>query len=361
MNEPSTERLVALDLLRGLAALAIVTRHFPWPGDVIAFLPRDYLAVDLFFVLSGFVLARAWWPSLSSGRGARGFLIQRLVRLYPLYLLATLLAAGVAVANGAAPGTWIATLGANLLFLPGQPDSGFGPNLFPFVYPAWSLLWELLANLLLALIAFRLRGPLLPAILIVGGLLLALTAQQVGSLDAGARWSDAAGGGCRVLYGFFAGVALFLLHDRLRPRVAVPDWVLGLALLAAFAPGTALVFGAAYDFLIAALFFPLLVLLGANARTTTLSRRIGAGLGGLSYAVYVLHQPVLQVATWLIPANRLGASGPGGLAALVLVTLIVAWMATRWIDTPVRLWLKRRRSRHSADLAGAFVDAAPAG
>ncbi|ATY30769.1 acyltransferase family protein [Sphingomonas psychrotolerans] len=342
MDAPPTDRLVALDLLRGLAALAIVTRHFPWPGDVVAFLPRDYLAVDLFFVLSGFVLARAWWPRLSEGQGRGRFLIDRLIRLYPLYLLATLFAAAIALVNGAQAGTWAVTLGANLLFLPAPPDPATGPNLFPFVYPAWSLFWELLANLLLALVAFRLRGPLLPALLLTGALLLACTVQELGSLDAGPRWSDFVGGGFRVLYGFFAGVALALLHRRLPVRVALPDWLIGLALLAAFAPGTALAFGAAYDFLAAILLFPLLVLLGANARTTPLSRRIGAGLGGVSYGIYVLHQPVIQLAAMIFSAERIGASGVPGMVALVLVTLAAAWAATRWIDTPLRTWTRRR-------------------
>lgn len=347
MDAPQTDRLVALDLLRGLAALAIVTRHFPWPGDLVGFLPRDYLAVDLFFVLSGFVLARAWWPSLSQGQGARAFLAQRLMRLYPLYLLATLLAAGCAFANGVPPASWAATLTTNLLFLPTPPHMAMGPNLFPFVYPAWSLLWELLANLLFAVIAFRLRGPLLPAILLASLLLIGLTAHQFGSLDAGARWDGFAGGGCRVLYGFFAGVALHLLHARLHLRIALPDWLLGLTLLAAFAPGTTLAFGAGYDFIVATIFFPLLVLLGANAHTTPLSRAIGGWLGGLSYAVYVLHQPVLQFATWMVPAERIGASGMPALVALVFITLAAAWAATHWIDTPVRLWVRRRRAQRA--------------
>lgn len=342
MQEPQTDRLAALDLLRGLAALAIITRHFPWPGDVVGLLPRDYLAVDLFFVLSGFVLARAYWPSLSQREGVRGFLFQRLVRLYPLYLLATLLAAGVSFVDGAPLLSWATALGTNLLFLP-APEAGLGPNLFPFVYPAWSLFWELLANLLFALIAFRLRGPLLPALLLTGMLLVALTAQQLGSLDAGVRWSTAAAGGYRVLYGFFAGVALHLLHSRLRARIALPDWLLAIVLVAAFVPATGFAFGAAYDFLVAVLLFPLLVLLGADARTTPLSRAVGGWLGGISYAAYVLHQPMLQFATWIVPAERIGAAGLPALLALVLATLAASWAATHWIDTPMRGWVRRRR------------------
>jgi peptidoglycan/LPS O-acetylase OafA/YrhL len=358
MDEPQTDRLPALDLLRGLAALAIVTRHLPWPGDVVGFLPRDYLAVDLFFVLSGFVLARAYWPSLSQRRGRASFAIGRLVRLGPLYLLATLLAAGIAVAEGAPRGPWAATLGLNLLFFPGPRDVGLGPNLFPFVFPAWSLFWELLANLVLAVVAFRLRGPFLTAIVLTGIVLVALTARQFGSLDAGVRWSSFLGGGSRVLFGFFAGVALFHVHGRLRVRGTLPDWLLGLVLLAAFAPDPSLAFGAAYDFLVAVLLFPLLVLLAADARSTPLSRRVGIGLGGLSYGAYVLHEPLMHLAKLFVPAERLAESNTA-LIGLAGFSIVAAWVATRWFDTPVRRWIGRRIAAQRGRAAASFTTTSP--
>jgi peptidoglycan/LPS O-acetylase OafA/YrhL len=347
MEAPQTDRLFALDLLRGLAALAIVTRHFPWPGGEVGFLPRDYLAVDLFFVLSGFVLARAYWARLSQRAGLLSFTIDRLVRLAPLYLLATVFAATIGFVEGAPLDAWAATLAANLLFLPGPRDAGLSPNLFAFVAPAWSLFWELIANVAFAVFAFRLRGPLMIAVLLAGILFLATTAQHYGSLDVGARWTSFAGGASRVLFGFFAGVALFRIHGRLRVRVAVPDWLLGLMTLAAFAPAISLPFGAGYDFLVAVLLFPLLVLLGADARTTALSRRAGAWLGNISYAAYLLHEPLVQLARLFVPAERLGATGIAGLAALVAVTMLVAWAATRWIDTPLRRWARRLRVQRS--------------
>jgi peptidoglycan/LPS O-acetylase OafA/YrhL len=351
MEEPKTDRLPALDLLRGLAALAIVTRHFPWPGDVVGFLPRDYLAVDLFFVLSGFVLARAYWPELSQRRGQASFAIARVVRLGPLYLLATVFAAAIGLANGNPPGAWAATLGLNLLFLPGPSLAGLSPNLFPFVFPSWSLFWELIANFVLALIAFRLRGPLLTAIVLLGAVALAVTAHQVGSLNAGVRWSTLLGGGSRVLFGFFAGVGVFFVRGRLRVRIAVPDWLLGLVLLAAFVPAPSLAFGEAYDFFIALLLFPLLVLLGADARTTPPSARIGIGLGGISYGAYVLHQPLAQFAEMFVSHERLGGSGIAGCAGFVIVVMVAAWVATRWFDTPVRRWIGRRlRAQRARDI-----------
>ena len=344
MEAPQTDRLFALDLLRGLAALAIVTRHFPWPGGEVGFLPRDYLAVDLFFILSGFVLARAYWSRLSQRGGLQSFTIERLVRLAPLYVLATVFAATIAFVDGAPLDAWAATLAANLFLLPGPRDAGLSPNLFAFVAPAWSLFWELIANLVFAVFAFRLRGPLMITIVLAGILFLAVTAQHYGSLDVGARWTSFAGGASRVLFGFFAGVALFRIHGRLPVRVVLPDWLLGLVTLAAFAPATLLAFGAVYDFLIVVLLFPLLVLLGADARTTALSRRAGARLGNVSYAAYLLHEPLVQLAKLFVPGERLGATGIAGLAALVAGTILVAWAATRWVDTPLRLWIMRRRA-----------------
>ena len=60
------------------------------------------------------------------------------------------------------------------------------------------------------------------------------------------------------------------------------------------------------------------------------------------YGAYVLHQPLVELAKLIVPAERIGASGVVGLVALVIVTMAAAWAATRWIDTPARKWVRRR-------------------
>ena len=65
------DRLEALDLLRGLAALAMLVRHFPWPNAEVLLLTRSYLGVDLFFTLSGFVIAYSYQARLSAGLPVR--------------------------------------------------------------------------------------------------------------------------------------------------------------------------------------------------------------------------------------------------------------------------------------------------
>lgn len=271
-------------MLRGVAALAIVTRHFPWPGGEPIMLPRDYLAVDLFFVLSGFVIAHAYGDALAGGRGARWFMVQRVVRLAPLYLLATfsgaliVLATMIAGEAGApSPAAWATALGLNLFLLPAPPVSAALADVpYAFVGPAWSLLWEMAANLVFALIFLRLTAARLGRLMALGLVLLAVAASTKGSLDAGPYWSSFAGGACRVVWSFFAGVALFRLRERIAFRLRLPDWAIGAALIALFLPPMTMPLGALYDFACAAVALPLLVLLGADARTTPLSRGIGA-------------------------------------------------------------------------------------
>src|SRR6185437_6209521 len=72
-----------LDGLRGVAALAVVLYHYA--SDLIA--PHGYLAVDLFFAMSGFVIASAYEAKLKDGLDVRGFLGIRAKRLAPLWML----------------------------------------------------------------------------------------------------------------------------------------------------------------------------------------------------------------------------------------------------------------------------------
>jgi peptidoglycan/LPS O-acetylase OafA/YrhL len=88
-----TERFAGLDLLRGIAALAVLALHLPWPAAFGAPLPRAYLAVDLFFLLSGFVISHAYSQQLGTIARFRQYCVARLIRLYPLYCAAILISA----------------------------------------------------------------------------------------------------------------------------------------------------------------------------------------------------------------------------------------------------------------------------
>lgn len=343
------DRLETLDLLRGLAALAILARHFPWPGGDELLLPKSYLGVDLFFTLSGFVIAYSYQHRLEAGMAAGRFVLARLVRLYPLYFLATLLGAAqiaVRLLRGGEYegfGPLAIALATGALFLPTPSDwSGWPRALFPLNYVAWSLFFELAVNILYGLLALRLTNRLLGALILLGAILLGLAVARAGTLDVGADWSNAHWASGRALFSFFAGVAVYRWRTRFRPP-AVPAWLLGMLLLAALAPPESWPWG--YDLACIAVLFPLLVRAAADASSGPAMRTVSRQLGFASYPVYVLQMALIAVLTVLLDRGfgmRLADLAAFGLLLHFAFVVGVSWLVARWLDEPVRAWLKRR-------------------
>ena len=175
-----SHQFTTLDGLRGVAAAAVVTRHatdyFSWGSQYIPSLKpgappvpvgplfESYLAVDFFFVLSGFVLAHAYWRRLCSGMSAVEFICLRLIRLYPLYLIALVFAIAAACIEVVAGGRSVTSLVKNIipavLFLPAPALTVFG-TLFPLNMPTWSLFFELVANSGFGVIGKRIKPVML--------------------------------------------------------------------------------------------------------------------------------------------------------------------------------------------------------
>src|SRR4051812_10705561 len=138
-RRPANERTaVALDSLRGVAALTVAWHHTvgvfgTWEPE------HTYLAVDLLFVLSGFVLARNYDPRFEAGMSAVQFMRARLIRLYPLYLLGLVLGAFAFVVahypRGLGPKAASAAFATGLLGLP-APTWGYGGEITPPPRPA---------------------------------------------------------------------------------------------------------------------------------------------------------------------------------------------------------------------------------
>ena len=326
------KRFDTLDLLRGVAALAVATLHYAAITGSPPVFPHAYLAVDMFFALSGFVIAHAYGRLLAEGGSVSRFMIRRLVRLYPLYLLGTLVG-WFLIVGALSPQRWLSGLGANLLFLPAFPANGrLTEGLFPALWPAWSLFWELIANVMFALLAPRLSSRILGIILAFGLIVLIATGAAYGTLDAGARWSTFFGGAGRVLWSYFAGVALYRSHEKSSLPWSPSGGLLAVLLVAALAvPKT----GWGYDVVIAAL-LPLLVLFGAKVDDPSPT---GRWLGHASYAVYILHVPLLNIAIRFTPLS----DTPQLILLLPCIgaTLCAAAFVSRYVDDPVRSWLGR--------------------
>jgi peptidoglycan/LPS O-acetylase OafA/YrhL len=341
------ERFETLDLLRGLAALAILTRHFPWPANVVLLFPRSYLAVDLFFALSGFVIAHAYQDRLERGTSTGRFIALRLIRLYPLYAFATLLAAAFEVARAIGDSqpvgltNLIASLLTALAFMPTPRSWSIdSASFFPLDYPAWSLFWELGINVAYGLLAPRLGAKTIGALILFGLIVVGLAIARFGSLDFGSDWADGPWAGGRALFAFFAGVLVFRLHRRL-PAPGTPGWILGAILLLAFVPGLQ---SPAYDVTCMVVVFPALVWLGASSHNPAPVAAFGRTVGYLSYPIYVLQVPLVTVMS-AVERYLLGRESTVplivGFASYAAIVIVSGWMAARWLDDPIRAWLRR--------------------
>jgi len=338
------ERFLLLDGLRGIAAFAVILDHVPggWLGDL---LPGRYLAVDFFFVLSGFVLAHAYGEKLEQGWSPLAFMKARLIRLYPMYLLALGIGLSLSVLGAlrgwVGPG-WgdIAIIAAfGLLFLPAPPVSG-GDQLYPANAPAWSLFFELVANLAYAFLARHLSWRVLGTILGVGALAVAATLLRHADIGGpGWLWSHLDAGLARVTFAFFAGVAIHRLRAKL-VFLAMPWWLAIAAFIVVIAVQTPPEWRAVYDITSALVLMPMLVAFASGASVSGVTARLCAIFGLLSYGVYVLHVPLFSLlgVAGAVTGVQL-AEGPLAVMVVAGLAAVVAALAHVAYDKPIRRWL----------------------
>jgi peptidoglycan/LPS O-acetylase OafA/YrhL len=325
-----------LDGLRGVAALVVLVFHVLAlnTGTQQRFF-HGYLAVDLFFLLSGFVVAGAYEAKLTAGAlSFPAFAGLRLKRLWPMAALGVGVGALCALLVQPSAGVLILKLScAALTFLPQGGSGDSAP--FPIDPVLWSLSVEIVVNLLYAALARRLSTPVLIAV--CGAAFAGLVAVGIphGGLSMGWRASDLAMGYVRAGFSFPLGVLLWRIRDR---WPALPfSWrgasvlVLGAALTPYLLPeGPAHGF---WDLAAVAILFPLVLM--AAAQPAPRAAAVTAALGGISYPLYVLHYPLLLLLASQgrsVPVGMVGAFGCVALSVLV-------W--TR-VDAPIQAWFKTR-------------------
>ena len=333
-----TRHLLHLDFLRGIAAICVVIGHRrPWFNDSI--LPHYFLAVDFFFILSGFVIDRAYRAKIGRQLSPGRFIVVRLIRLYPLIILGVLLGMLVALARGAAEGgnpvDVLMSGVAHLLLIPGV---GSDKHPYPLNDPMWSLFFELAANLAFLVLAPILSRLMLTVIVAATAIGFTWIAVDTGSFAQGHLLPFFEGGFLRVGFGFFAGCLLHRIYaetdwnlTRFRPEIWTP-----LALVAIFQFPRV---GVWFELFLALCIFPALVFAGAHAKSVL--PRIETISGELSYPLYVLHIPLLFLVAGVMRATNLSDGSPGAFEGLVRIGLVctLAWAAYLLFDKPVRRWL----------------------
>lgn len=355
-------RLDALDGMRGVAALMVMGLHIA--GCLgLGLLGHGYLMVDLFFLMSGFVLSAGYGARLTRGRAGLWFTLKRLVRLYPLALLGLLLGAAVAMALAARglrpledrPALYL-LLGA--LFLPWLG----GGLISPFNGPAWSLQLELWINIAWGFVAPWLTDRRLAWLVALAGTALIVVSLTGGQFDGGFANNDpgrSAGpfsylvGWARVGFAFPLGVLLHRLWaaGRLEAIASrMTPWLAPAALLLVALPPLGL--SPLYDLAAVMLLFPLLLVLCANAVVSGPARRLNALSGRLSYGLYVLHGPILVGFREIEPAGLSLSQRLAWYGLAAGLAIGAAALAERWVDRPARRWAARRDAAATTPRSG---------
>ena len=342
-------QLESLTGLRGLAAFYVLLYHLrsglgqDLPEWMIAFFAKGYLAVDLFFILSGFVM----WISYAGKFGQNGiaatpgFLWRRLARIYPLHLILLVAMAGFAILlglTGRDPGAEMrfSELPYHLLLVQnwGIVDALHWND------PAWSISAEFSAYLIFPLIAIGIdwnrRGLAFIGIGLATLLtMIAMAFYVKGYNNLGDSISDMGVLRCMVQFGIGTALASLWQRRALSFGIALP---LGIGIGIA-----GLVFNISEPFFVPAMLAALMVAVAANdSRLPFLSRGPVHYLGQISYAVYLSHM-FLYTLFKLVFVSDVSDIGLVPAAGFIAATLLVSALLFHFVERPAQRWINARR------------------
>lgn len=367
---PGKSHYVILDGLRGVASLMVVVFHLfeAWAGGdpEKQIINHGYLAVDFFFLLSGFVIAYAYDERWAAGMSQWDFYKRRLVRLQPMIIVGGLIGAALLAFQHSSlfpkldtVTTWqvLGVLLLGFVMIPMTPSAeirGWG-EIYPLNGPQWSLFYEYIGNILYAVGLRRLSNSWLGVLVLLSAaaLIHLLTFGPRGDVIGG--WAlDASGvriGLTRVMFPFFAGILLMRLGKRIRVKnaFAVSSLLLIVAMsLPRFGVGDQRWINGLYEAACVIVLFPLIVAIGAGEKSVAKedwgpSVRIARFFGDLSYPLYITHYPLIYIYTgWVVDKKPPVLEGALVGVGLFVAAVTVAWACLKLYDEPVRRWLAAR-------------------
>jgi peptidoglycan/LPS O-acetylase OafA/YrhL len=340
------KHLASVDGLRGVAAIAVATNHFQNLSRINLHAQQASVAVDLFFVLSGFVIAQAYESRLADGLSWREYMGLRLARLYPAIAGALVISVVIWLAAGGFPYPQLLLQFALLPVLIGPAI--FAGDTFPLDGPQWSLFWELVVNGLHAAVLRWLTPRRIAVIMAAAFVGLVLACMRFGWLDVGwtrrSFWCAAP----RAVWGFCAGLLIFRLRQGGWRPPQVPYWVLVLVLIACmirWAPSVRLYW--VRDLLLVVVILPAIVAFAVESPVPERWIKPATWLGAISYPLYTLHVPLLRGFRWFLMASPPLPVWERRVLWWVVLALVIATAALfeRFYDAPIREALARRRAR----------------
>ena len=359
-----------LDGLRGVAALFVVWYHvfegFQFAGNkpTIEFINHGYLAVDFFFILSGFVIGYAYDGRWDNGLTFGGFLRRRLIRLHPMVVFGAIFGAlsffctGMERWDGSHSTialTMVAVLCGCLMIpaLPGMPrDVRGNGELFPLNGPCWSLFFEYIGNIVYATVIRRLSTKAVAAL--AAALCCALTwfaiTDQSGYGSIGVGWTadkiNIFGGTLRMMCPFTIGILLSRIFTSLKHSRGA-FWICSAALVIVFhvpyiEGREPFSLNGIFEAVCVIIVFPAIVWIAASGKATdTATSRICTFLGDISFPLYITHYPLMYAFyMWMIKTEQYTLSQTWPIAiAVVTGSIAIAWLALRFYELPIRRYL----------------------
>lgn len=354
-----------LDGLRGVAAVTVVAFHIMEAhstSHLDQVINHGYLAVDFFFLLSGFVIGYAYddrWEKMSLG----SFIKRRLIRLHPMVIMGMIVGAILFYFQDSVvlwPGisevpVWkvllVMFIGFTLIPVPTSLDIRGWQEMHPLNGPAWTLFFEYIANFLYAIGVRKFSNKLLGFFVFLFAIFLIHLGLTSPAGDLIGGWSIEPAqlhvGFARLLYPFFAG----LLLSRIATLKFVKNAFLWCSVMIIFILAFPRVGGekdlwmnGLYDALSVILVFPVIVYLGAAGEIKgAFAARLCKFLGDISFPIYITHYPIIYIYTGWVKDGSILIEDAILIALLTFISCIVlAYACLKLYDEPVRKWLSSK-------------------
>ena len=373
----SKQRYEILDGLRGVAALMVIIFHFfelySFGNPSKQIINHGYLAVDFFYVLSGFVLGYAYddrWDKMSYW----DFYKRRLIRLHPMVIAGSLLGMcyfflGECINSpnieSVNPLYFFLTIIMSILMIPcpaqmdirgwGETNSFNGPN--------WTLTYEYIVNILYSLIFRRLHTIIIGILTLASALLLVnltcnfdifnvMNERESNKYTVIGGWSltscELCVGFTRLFYPYFAGYLVY----RLKLKIRIPySFIICSIILITFLSMPRLekegypIFNGIYEAIVIILIFPLVIIIGAGDTTKNeILTKICKFIGELSYPIYITHYPIIYMnSAWTSFHMKDSLFNKIMLSiGSFFIMVFNAYSLIELYDKPVRKWLANK-------------------
>ncbi|WP_420473383.1 acyltransferase family protein [Noviherbaspirillum sp. ST9] len=357
----------SIEGVRGLAALLVALYHLKIGSDHFSLIRNGYLFVDLFFVLSGFVIAAAYGNSMRNTADLRAFILRRIGRLFPLLVFSTIvfvlgsnaivLAKKLAIASGHAgvlnnPGALeylVPSFGEILSTLTFTHALGIYDHLI-LNTPTWSISVEFYTYLLFAIVCMFLSGGariVMLSLLSIAGLIISVWASvnlhnciaEKGCLSLTYDFGLA-----RSVHAFCLGALAFHSSRVLKINVTAVQITVsfGLFMLLALVDHVSV---AAFVFPVAFAVMVLSLAKDSGPLADALKPALFQVLGQRSYSIYLMHMPLLLVFENLTKRANGLVSNVIILVAYVIVLYVISGWTYRFVESPLRDRFNRLAAR----------------